>query len=212
VPQKLDFSYSPPPAPPLNGGGALLNALVVCLSFGRRRERVREVEAQVIPADDLVLEAPVEQPALAEAASAAQRPLISVPPEADETDLQEAQPEGVKAEPVPATPSVSTEDWICEIALWRDQDAAVFYARSFHDGIEIPVSESAPFTIGADGPLKHNEAASSAHRALCQELASAGWRRVEPGSEWYSDRFRRDFSLAALNASLKSRIVFARRP
>jgi hypothetical protein len=107
---------------------------------------------------------------------------------------------------------VSTEEWTCEIALWREHDEAVLYARSFHGEEELTIAESPRFHVSGDGVPEQSTASLDAHEQLCDELARDGWERVGRGVDWYNDRFRRDFSVAALTASLATRIVFARRP
>jgi hypothetical protein len=174
-------------APPvLDLAGAALAFLLAPLAFGWKRAHVREVEAEIVRTEE-------EEP----------RPQTSV----ERPRLREVDPIAA-----PAAPSVSLGGWSCEIAVWRDGDDAVFYARSFHDGVEIPLAESFSFRTPGDGPPVEDAATKEAHRVLCRELTNGGWVRVGGGAEWYSDRFRRAFSVAALNASLKTRIVFARRP
>jgi len=108
-------------------------------------------------------------------------------------------------------PSLSTAEWSCEIALWAEGNSAVFYARSFHRGDEIVVAESPPFPTRGDGDPERGGGALKAHAALTEELVRAGWIRAGGGSEWYADRFRRDFDPAAVTASLKTRVLFAGR-
>lgn len=149
-------------------------------------------------------------------------PLLSAAPDVDDEEMEDAE-EPKAAEPVDTTlpepvdegaaanlPTVSTEEWSCEIALWPEQGEAVFYARSFHDGDEIVVAESPRFPTGVDGTVDRRDAALRAHAELCKDLARGGWRRAGSGPEWYADRFRREFGAAAVSASLTTRIVFAR--
>jgi hypothetical protein len=101
-------------------------------------------------------------------------------------------------------PSVSTEHWSCEIALWTDHDRGAFYARSFHRGEELIVAESPGFAV-AGKDVEESAEAVAAYRSLCDDLVRMGWTREGNGPDWYGARFRRDFSMAALNASLTSR-------
>jgi hypothetical protein len=158
-------------------------------------------------------------PALVEAVAPVAEPTFAAVPEPvdDERPKKEpAQAERAHAAPSPSSPSrppaVSLDRWMCEIAIWSARDEAVFYARSFHDGEEITIAESTRFPSGGGGTVEPTGAAAEAHERLCDELAAAGWQHVGRGVEWYGDRFRREFSIAALNASLTTRVFFARRP
>ena len=148
---------------------------------------------------------PIEPDASAQPEVPAQ-PDVPIEPDASGQPEPSAQPAAQVA------PSVSTEEWTCEIALWREHDEAVLYARSFHGKEELTIAESPRFHVSGDGIPEQSTASLDAHEQLCDELARDGWERVGRGVDWYNDRFRRDFSVAALTASLTTRIVFARRP
>jgi hypothetical protein len=135
--------------------------------------------------------------------------------EADETE----EPVVVEPTPEPAPPpqspsgppSLSTDQWTCEIALWTEHDQGVFYARSFHRGDEVTVAESPRFTITSTGAVEESPAAVAAYESLCDDLVRMGWARDADGRDWYGTRFRRDFSLAAVNASLTAHGTSERR-
>jgi hypothetical protein len=178
-------------------------------------ERFDEEAAEDIPEPD---ERP-SPPAFAERFAPAAEPAVSAVPEPLDDERPEEEPgEAERDDPTPTPsstsppPAVSLDQWTCEIALWSEHAKAVFYARSFRDGEEITIAESTLFPLGADGTVEPTDTALEAHESLCEELAHAGWQRVGRGVEWYGDRFRRDFSVGALNASLTTRIAFARRP
>jgi hypothetical protein len=188
---------------------------------------VPEVVDDVPEVVDDAQERAAEPPPIAQIVTDDETVVSAVPEVVDDAADQTAAPAEPDApiepdaptEPDPATqpaaqvgPSLSTEEWTCEIAFWREHDEAVLYARSFHGEEEITIAESPRFPVGADGVSKQSKASVNAHERLCEDLAAAGWERVGRGVDWYSDRFRRDFSVAALNASLTPRIVFARRP
>ena len=111
----------------------------------------------------------------------------------------------------PARPTLSTDQWTCEIALWTEHDQGVFYARSFHRGDEVTIAESRRFAVTSAGAVEESPAAVAAYESLCDELVRMGWARDADGRDWYGTRFRRDFSLAALNASLTAHLPSARR-
>jgi hypothetical protein len=193
-----------------------------------KRGPIRDVDPEVIRAEDDL--PPDEQPV--PSPRAAVDPVPDVDPEVirAEDDLpRDEQPvpsPEAAVDPVPRlrevetahaqdaapdTPPVSLHGWHCEIAVWRGGGEAVFYARAFHEGEEIPVAESPPFALVGGGTPEQDPGTVEAHRLLCAELTEAGWVRVDAGPEWYGDRFRRDFSVAALNASLKAHIRHVRR-
>lgn len=158
-------------------------------------------------------ERPADEQPLAEAQAEAE---AETEEESESEAAPDAEPEPeptpvARLQQPPSPPTLSTEEWACEIALWRDHDTAVFYARSFHDDEEVLVAESTRFQLqGRAVPARSHEALA-AHTALCDELVRTGWKHVGEGEEWYSDRFRRDFDAAALNASLTTRITYANR-
>jgi hypothetical protein len=135
--------------------------------------------------------------------------------ETDETE------EPVVVEPTPEAapppqgrsgpPSLSTDQWTCEIALWTEHDQGVFYARSFHRGDEVIVAESPGFAVPSTGTVEESPAAVAAYESLCDDLVRMGWARDADGLDWYGTRFRRDFSLSALNASLTAHVTSERR-
>lgn len=199
--------------------GAFATLLVLCSVLGRKREPLREVEPEVIPPEPLAV---VES-----------REAVPVEPKAVEpkpVDPKPVEPKPVPLAPAPPpvpepvapaalrhaassdseSPSVSTERWSCEIALWTDHDRGVFYARSFHRGEEVVVAESPAFAV-AGSDVEESAEAVAAYRSLCDELVRVGWTREGSGPDWYGARFRRDFSMAALNASLTSQAGSARR-
>jgi hypothetical protein len=139
-------------------------------------------------------------------------PVVEEPAAPEPAEEQRAEEPAQAPNPPSAAPSVSTEEWSCEIALWSEPDYAVFYARSFHDGDEIRIAESPRFPVARNATAEPTKVALMAHKSLCDELARAGWTRVGPGAEWYGDRFRRDFSVAALTSSLKTQLLYTRRP
>jgi hypothetical protein len=156
-------------------------------------------------------EAPAEPHARTEP-DAPIEPVVPIQPDAPIQPDPPAQPDPPTQPAAQVAPSVSTEEWTCEIALWREHDEAVLYARSFHGEEELTIAESPRFHVSGDGVPEQSTASLDAHGRLCEELARDGWERVGRGVDWYNDRFRRDFSVAALTASLATRIVFARRP
>ncbi|MFL5968756.1 MAG: hypothetical protein ACJ74L_04095 [Gaiellaceae bacterium] len=216
--------------------GAVLAVLAAAATLTWRRGRIREVEAELISphaTDEGAASQPVPEEldgrafalvpdrVVEEADDPEERPADEHPlAEAEAEEEAEAEPDAEpEPEPTPVArlqqppppPTLSTEEWACEIALWRDHDAAVFYARSFHDDEEVLVAESTRFQLqGRAVPARSHEALA-AHTALCDELVRTGWKHVGEGEEWYSDRFRRDFDAAALNASLTTRITYANR-
>jgi hypothetical protein len=151
-------------------------------AFGQGKRRIREV----IP--EIVLVEPLAETAGEETGEAPEE----VRPFQHEEPGRPA-PEG--------PPSLSREHWSCEIALWSDGQRALFYARSFREDEEVTIAESPSFpgdeTSGAKSP-----ASAAAHARLREELLRMGWVPDGRGTEWYGERFRRDFSVAALNASL----------
>lgn len=203
-------------------GTASLSALLLCCGLGAWRTRVRQVEGEIVRTDEVdgkpIPEAPLDghdgaEPPHSDGTATAHRAADDTAPQevADDEAPQRREPEPVQAAPPAAAPTVSTQQWTCEIGLWRIDGEAVFYARSFHDGEELIVAESRPFPMNGDGPPEQSDDPLTAHQDLCNELERVGWERVGPGTEWYGDHFRRNFSVAALNTSLTTRIVFARR-
>jgi hypothetical protein len=213
--------------------GAFLALLAAAATLTWRRGRIREVEAELIsphasdegaawqrepeeldgPAFALVPDPVVEEaPDDPEERPADEQPVAEAETEAEADADPEPEPTPIaRLQQPPPPPSLSTEEWACEIALWRDHDAAVFYARSFHDDEEVLVAESPRFQLQGRAVSARSDEALAAHTALCDELVRTGWKHVGEGEEWYSDRFRRDFDAAALNASLTTRITYANR-
>jgi hypothetical protein len=136
-------------------------------------------------------------------------PVIPAPPPPDPpSERRDEAPSRTESD---SLPSLSTEQWSCEVALWTDHDQGVFYARSFHRGEEVIVAESPRFAVTSEGTVDESPAAVEAYRSLCDDLVRTGWIRAGNGVEWYGAHFRREFSLAALNASLTSHVTSARR-
>jgi len=203
----------------LEGATASLLPLVSFASAWRR-DRIREVDPEIIlPGKEKL--PPVAPEELPSPAKEPQPPAATDPPTlrevvadpGEERDTAADERGGVSPGPsLSPPPTVSTDVWTCEIALWREEGEAVFYARSFYQGVEIPLAESPPFPLVGDDVLEQSPAAMEAHRGLGRQLTDTGWLHVEHGPEWYGDRFQREFSLAALNASLKARLTYTRRP
>jgi hypothetical protein len=170
--------------------------------LGRKREPLREVEPEVIPPEPLSVvssdQAPAPEPEPV--------PLAPAPAQHLPTPLREEPSDNQTSPP----PSVSTERWSCEIALWTDQDRGVFYARSFRRGEELIVAESSGFAVTGE-LVEESPEAVAAYQSLCDDLVRMGWTREGNGPEWYGARFGRDFSVAALNASLTSQAGSERR-
>lgn len=158
---------------------ALLPALG---AFGQGKRRIREV----IP--EIVLVEPLAE-TLGDDTGEAQEAVLP---------LQHEEPERPAPE---GPPSLSKEHWSCEIALWSDEERALFYARSFREDEEVTIAESPSFSIDAARGAR-SPASTAAHARLREELLRMGWVPDGRGTEWYGERFRRDFSVAALNASL----------
>jgi len=195
---------------------ALLSMLLVHAAFGRNRRELREVEAQVVSRDQAGGDAFPELSREDEATGAnvelePRLPSAASPPAPPLEELwDDDDPGPAPAAPAPA-PSVSLREWTCEIALWHSHGKTAFYARTFCEGEELALAESRPFETEGDIPGQTG-AALEAHRALCDELVQAGWQRFGLRHAWYSETFRRDFTVAGLLASLTTRVSFARRP
>jgi hypothetical protein len=198
--------------------GASATLLVLCSVLGRKREPLREVEPEVIP-PERALEPFTVVEAVKAAAAVPDRPHQPPEPltvvethETEEPVAVEPPPEAAPPERGPSVPpSLSTDQWTCEIALWTEHDEGVFYARSFHRGDEVTIAESPRFAVASTGTVEESPAAVAAYESLCDDLVRMGWARDADGRDWYGTRFRRDFSLAALNASLTAQVTSERR-
>ena len=161
------------------------------------------------PEEPVAVEAPPE----AAPPERAPEPLAVIEP--DETEVPgvvEPTPEAAAPQQgLSVPPSLSTDQWTCEIALWTEHDEGVFYARSFHRGDEVTIAESPRFAVASTGTVEESPAAVAAYESLCDDLVRMGWARDADGRDWYGTRFRRDFSLAALNASLTAHVTSERR-
>jgi hypothetical protein len=115
------------------------------------------------------------------------------------------------APPALFAPSISIDEWTCEIALWHGDSNAIFYARTYWQGEELTIAESQPFGFrGQDDPEETKEIRRAHHR-LGKQLVRAGWEPSGSGGPWYNHRFRRDFTVAGLIASLTTPATSARR-
>jgi len=75
----------------------------------------------------------------------------------------------------------------------------------------VTVAESPGFAVPSTGTVEESPAAVAAYESLCDDLVRMGWARDADGRDWYGTRFRRDFSLSALNASLTAHVTSERR-
>jgi hypothetical protein len=188
--------------------------LLVHAAFGRkwRGRAVREVEMEVVSEEEIPAEAfrelSPEDDVTGADVELSSAPLPAAPP--DEFGAADESGPAPAAMAPAAAPSVSLREWTCEIALWRSYGKTAFYARTFREGEEVVVAESRPFQSNGGEIPEPAGAALEAHRALCDELVRAGWERLGRRHTWYSDMFRRDFSVAGLVASLNTRISFVR--
>jgi len=115
------------------------------------------------------------------------------------------------APPAPFAPTISIDEWTCEIALWHGDGNAIFYARTYRHGEELTIAESQPFVFrGQDEPEQTKEILRAHHR-LGKQLVRAGWEPSGSGGAWYNHRFRRDFTVAGLIASLTTPATSAQR-
>jgi hypothetical protein len=220
---------------------AMLALLLVHARFRRNRRPLREVRAEIVTEDEsftgdlpeseshlvsppAAVEAESQLSNLADVAEYESQLDEPAEPVNAEPEIASAEPsvsptldapfeprQDQSAPPAPFDPSISMEEWTCEIALWRGEDSAIFYARTYRDGEELTIAESPLFRFrGQDEPKQTKEILRAQH-ALRQQLVRAGWEPSGCGGDWYNHRFRRDFTVAGLIASLTTPISFARR-
>jgi hypothetical protein len=219
----------------------ILPLLLVHAAFRRNRRHLRDVTAEVvtegesitqdlregephIAAPSAAVEADSHPPHVAEVEryeSPLDEPAERVDPEPEIRSAEPSVPPMVDA-PIdhrqvesaphaPVAPSVSIDEWTCEIALWRGDGNAIFYARTYRDGEELTIAESPAFEFRGDDEPEQTKEILGAHHGLGKQLVRAGWEPSGCGRDWYNHRFRRDFTVAGLLASLTTPAPSARR-
>lgn len=90
----------------------------------------------------------------------------------------------------------------CEIAVWRADGDARFYAAAIGpDGEQQIILKSPLFRSASSGSPSATEATRAAHRALMQQLAWDGWEVQKRGEEWWEGRFRRQLERGSVDVA-----------
>jgi hypothetical protein len=169
------------------------------------RKTIREVEAVVVPCDEVVPtpERPPPEASLppldeipAEAPIAARR---TEPPDDGESAVEDTWPADeevvpqIEAERLPDAgveadgelePVVDMTS--CSIAVWRGYRKAMFYAQTFDsNGDAVALAESPMFKYSGNGVPDQTDAAVQAYEALVELLTEEGWQTVDQGPAWF---------------------------
>jgi len=173
------------------------------------RESIREVEAELVPPDEVVRRTEADdRPVWLRAAGQAPPVVIERPrpPRRRRPPGSQAKPTAaVRPEPArkppsdqppgppPVTPPPETE---CQITFWRGYHRGAFFASMHVDGEEVAVAESPLFPVEGEGLPERTGKALAAYEALRSQLLEEGWNSVGESETWFAERFRRPEAIA----------------